>query len=273
MGGSREINGRCRSSRAAQHGDTLGSARDAAVGMKILLADDHALMRAGLRLALVSSGFEVVGEAERGSEVLPLVRRRSPDVVLLDLRLPEMDGLTCLQRLGEQFPDVKVVMCSVSSDPDQIQGAFKRGACGYILKTINPVDLGSAIRQAVEGTAYHALGLPAMNEETFARSAGLTDRESEIIKAVTRGLSNKAIAEDLWVTIQTVKFHLTSIYRKLGVSNRTEAAGWALAKGLLYEAEVGITVRNELGYRQSNVQTARLPDSQRGATPSARTAE
>jgi DNA-binding NarL/FixJ family response regulator len=206
--------------------------------MKILLADDHGLMLAGVKHALENDGFEVVGTASSGSEVLPLVGRRLPDVVLLDLRMPGIDGLGCLQRIREQYPDVKVVMCSMSSDPDQIQGAFKRGACGYILKTINPIDLGSAIRQAVEGTAYHALGLPAMDEESVARTAGLTDRESEVIKAVARGLSNKAIANELWVTVQTVKFHLTSIYRKLGITNRTEAASWALAKGLHYESEI-----------------------------------
>jgi DNA-binding NarL/FixJ family response regulator len=206
--------------------------------MKILLADDHGLMLAGVKHALENDGFEVVGTASSGSEVLPLVGRTSPEVVLLDLRMPGIDGLGCLQRIREQHPHVKVVMCSMSSDPDQIQGAFKRGACGYILKTINPIDLGSAIRQAVEGTAYHALGLPAMDEESVARTAGLTDRESEVIKAVARGLSNKAIATELWVTVQTVKFHLTSIYRKLGISNRTEAASWALAKGLHYESEI-----------------------------------
>jgi DNA-binding NarL/FixJ family response regulator len=206
--------------------------------MKILLADDHGLMLAGVRHALENDGFQVVGEARTGSEVLPLVGRTAPEVVLLDLRMPGIDGLGCLQRIRDQYPDVKVVMCSMSSDPDQIQGAFQRGACGYILKTINPIDLGSAIRQAVEGTAYHALGLPAMDEESVARTAGLTERESEVIKAVARGLSNKEIARELWVTVQTVKFHLTSIYRKLGITNRTEAARWALAKGLNYESEI-----------------------------------
>jgi DNA-binding NarL/FixJ family response regulator len=207
--------------------------------MKVVIADDHALMLAGMRQALEADvGFEVVGEARSGSEVLPLVARLSPDVVVLDLRMPGVDGLGCLQRIREHFPGVKVVICSMSSDPDQIQAAFKRGAAGYILKTINPIDLGSAIRQAVEGTAYHALGLPAMDEETVARAAGLTDREFEIVKAVARGLSNKAIANELWVTVQTVKFHLTSIYRKLRVNNRTEAARWALRKGLLQESEI-----------------------------------
>jgi DNA-binding NarL/FixJ family response regulator len=210
--------------------------------MKIVIADDHGLVLTGVRRALErEGGFEIVGEARRGEEVLPLVARTDPDVVLLDLRMPGIDGLGCLQRLRERFPDVKVVMCSMSTDTDQIQAAFKRGACGYILKTIDPIDLASAIRQAVEGTAYHALGLPAMDEETIGRTAGLSERELEIVKAVSRGMSNKAIANELWVTVQTVKFHLTSIYRKLGIANRTEAARWALAKGLVdNESEIAL---------------------------------
>ena len=204
----------------------------------ILLADDHGLMRAGARRALeLDSGFEIVGEARTGPEVLPLVARTNPDVVLLDLRMPGVDGLGCLQRIRAAHPAVKVVMCSMSNEADLIQSAFKRGACGYILKTIEPRDLGSAIRQAVDGTAYHALGLPAMDEELGGRAAGLTDREIDVVKAVSRGLSNKAIAAELWVTVQTVKFHLTSIYRKLGISNRTEAASWAFGKGLTADLE------------------------------------
>ncbi len=196
-------------------------------------------MLAGERQALeADEGFEIVGEAQLGSEVLPLVGRTAPDVVLLDIRMPGIGGLDCLQRIRERHPDVKVVMCSMSSDPDKIQSAFRLGACGYILKTINPIDLASAIRQAVEGTAFHALGLPAMSEQTAGRAAGLTEREFEIVKALCRGLSNKAIAAELWITVQTVKFHLTSIYRKLGISNRTEAARWALGKGLDHESEI-----------------------------------
>jgi DNA-binding NarL/FixJ family response regulator len=206
--------------------------------MRIVLADDHRLVLDGVRHALeADEGFEIVGEASSGPEVVPLVGKRNPDVVLLDLRMPGIDGLGCLQRLRERYPQVKVVMCSMSSDPDQIQSSFKRGACGYILKTINPADLGSAIRQAVEGTAYHALGLPAMNEETVASAHGLTPREFDILKALARGLTNKAIAAELWITVQTVKFHLTSIYRKLGISNRTAGACWALGKGLDDESE------------------------------------
>jgi two-component system nitrate/nitrite response regulator NarL len=206
--------------------------------MRIMLADDHKLMLDGVRQTLErEDGFEVVGEAHKGPEVMPLVGTSSPEVVLLDMRMPGIDGLGLLQRLRARYPDVKVVMCSMSSDPDKIQSAFKHGACGYILKTINPADLGSAIRQAIEGTAYHALGLPAMNEDTVASAAGLTTRELDIVKGLARGLTNKAIALELWITVQTVKFHLTSVYRKLGITNRTEAARWALGKGLDMESE------------------------------------
>ena len=203
--------------------------------MRILLSDDHGLMLAGARLALeADGGFEIVGEAHTGPQVMPLVSRLVPDVVLLDLHMPGIDGLGSLQRIRDRHPDVKVVMWSGSADPDHIQTAFKLGAYGFILKSINPGDLGAAIREAVDGTAYHALGLPAIDDRTIAKEAGLTEREVEVVLAVSRGLSNKAIAAELWVTVQTVKFHLSSIYRKLGIHNRTEAAKWAIGNGLTY---------------------------------------
>jgi DNA-binding NarL/FixJ family response regulator len=202
--------------------------------MRILLADDHTLMLAGIRRVLEEAGdFEVVGEAHVGSEVLPLVGRTDPEVVLLDLRMPGIDGLGCLERIRARYPRVKVVVLSASTNPEQIQAALARGACGYVVKTIAGQDLASAIRQAIEGTVYHAIGMPEMSETAIAKSAGLTERELTIVKAVARGLSNQAIAKELWVTEQTVKFHLTNIYRKLGTANRTEAANWAFARGLL----------------------------------------
>jgi len=202
--------------------------------MRLLIADDHRLMLTGIRRVLETvDGFEIVGEANSGSEVLPLIEQTSPDVVLLDMRMPGIDGLGCLDRIRARYPKVKVVVLSVFAEPEQVQAAFKRGACGYIIKSIDPIDLASAIRQAVDGTAYHALGLPALNEETVAKAAGLTERELTIMRAVARGLSNQAIGKELWVTEQTVKFHLTNIFRKLGVANRTEAARWAFARGLV----------------------------------------
>jgi DNA-binding NarL/FixJ family response regulator len=207
--------------------------------MKLLIADDHPLVVAGIREVLAKEPlFDIVGSASSGSEVMPLIGRLNPDIVLLDLRMPGVDGLGCLERIHERYPKIKVVVLSMTTDPEQIQAAFKRGACGFVIKSIDPADLASAIRQAVNGTAFHALGLPALNENAVARAAGLTDRELMIMKAVSRGLSNQAIGKELWVTEQTVKFHLTNLYRKLGVTNRTEAARWAFAKGLVDEDAV-----------------------------------
>lgn len=201
--------------------------------MKVLIADDHQLMLDGIRRALEQDAeIEIVGETRKGSQVLPLVGETQPDVVLLDLRMPELDGLVCLDRLQRRYPDVKVIVLSVYSDSEHIQTALRRGASGYIVKSVNPVDLPSAIRQAVEGTVYNAFGLHEVDESSAAKAAGLTEREIAILRAVSRGLSNQSTGKELWVTEQTVKFHLTNIYRKLGVANRTEAARYAYQHGL-----------------------------------------
>jgi DNA-binding NarL/FixJ family response regulator len=200
--------------------------------VRVVIADDHRLIVEGIKRALGdSSDFEVVGEASSGSQVLPLIARTHPDLVLLDLRMPGADGLTCLSRIRAQHPDVKVVILSVSTDDNVIQTVLKMGASAYIVKSINPIDLPSALRQAVEGTVYSAIGVPEQNDS--ARAAGLTERETAILAALARGLSNEAIGKELWVAEQTVKFHLTNIYRKLGVSNRTEAARLAYQHGLV----------------------------------------
>ena len=185
----------------------------------------QALERAG--------GFDVVGEAVSGAQVLPLIRRLKPDLVLLDLRMPQMDGLTCLTKIRKEFPDMKVAMLSVSQDPELIQTALKRGANAYIVKSIDPDDLAGALRQALEGNVFTTAGITEDPGERAAKDAGLTDRELGIIRAVARGLSNEAISKELWVAEQTVKFHLTNIYRKLGVTNRTEAARYAFEQGLV----------------------------------------
>jgi len=199
---------------------------------KLLLADDHRLVLDGVRAALANEvDFEVVGEASRGTEVLPMINRLHPDLVVLDIRMPGMDGQSCLELIQKRFPDIKVVVLSVYTDPQHIQNALSHGACGYIVKSINPRDLASALRQAIEGTVFNAVGIPDGDAESSA-IGGLTERELVIVRAVARGLSNRAIGKELWVTEQTVKFHLTNIYRKLGVANRTEAARAAYRLGI-----------------------------------------
>ena len=203
--------------------------------MKVLIADDHPLILAGIKHALEEAdGFEVVAETNNGAQVLPLVSQTKPDLALLDMRMPGMDGLTCLDRIRERHPNVKVVILSVSTDADVIQDVLNRGASAYIVKSVNPVDVPSALRQALEGSVFNAIGLPEKQvADDAAKKAGLTERETSILKALARGLSNDAIGKELWVAEQTVKFHLTNIYRKLGVSNRTEATRYAYENGLV----------------------------------------
>ncbi len=203
--------------------------------MRVLIADDHPLILAGIKRALEEDDqFEVVAEARVGSQVLPLISQTNPDLALLDLRMLEMDGLQCLDRIRQKHPKVKVVILSVSTDPEVVQTVLNHGASAYIVKSVNPIDLSSALRQALEGTVFSAIGLPAKRAQDDAvKAAGLTERETAILKALAGGLSNKAIAKELWVAEQTVKFHLTNIYRKLDVANRTEAARYAYEHGLI----------------------------------------
>ena len=203
--------------------------------MRVLIADDHPLILAGIKRALEDDDqFEVVAEARVGSQVLPLVSQTHPDLALLDLRMPEMDGLACLDRIRKEHPKVKVVILSVSTDPEVVQTVLNHGAAAYVVKSVNPIDLSSALRQALEGTVFSAVGLPEKTAQQDAvKAAGLTDRETTILKALARGLSNEAIGKELWVAQQTVKFHLTNIYRKLDVKNRTEAARYAYEHGLI----------------------------------------
>jgi DNA-binding NarL/FixJ family response regulator len=202
------------------------------MALKVLLADDHRLTLAGVRRVLDESGdIVVVGEAYSGADVLPLVRSTQPDLVVLDLQMPKMDGLSCLDLIRRHHPDLKVVIFSATTTSAEISTALRNGACAYVLKTVNPLDLPAVIRQAAEGTVYYPPPAPAA--PAAKDSADLTERERTILGAVMRGLSNKAISQEFWVTEQTVKFHLSNVYRKLGVPNRTAAARFAHEHGLI----------------------------------------
>jgi DNA-binding NarL/FixJ family response regulator len=202
--------------------------------MRVLIADDHRLIAEGVKRALNDTeDFEVIAEAQTGSQVLPLVRRTLPDIVLLDLRMPGIDGMTALERIKHEHPSIKVVILSASTEHEIIQMALAKGASAYIVKTVNPNDLAATLRQALEGNVFHALGLPQPGESTAVAELGLTSRELGILRALARGLSNQAIGKELFVAEQTVKFHLTNIYRKLDAANRTEAVRIAYQRGLI----------------------------------------
>jgi len=201
--------------------------------LKVLLADDHPLMIAAVRTALeADKNIEITGEATSGAQVMPLISHAKPDVVLIDLRLPDVDGLTCLERIRAKHPLVKVVMFSAIDEPHEIARALERGACAYVVKSIDPSDLPAVLRQAVAGSFFCLGPLATAGPRRRMNDAGLSEREVEILDGVARGLSNRAIAQELWLSDQTVKFHLHNIYRKLEVANRTEAAKYAYDHGL-----------------------------------------
>lgn len=208
--------------------------------LRVAIADDHRLMLDGIKRALETApDIKVVGEAMSGEEMLTLVPRVRPDVVILDLRMPKGDGLTTLASLRKDYPDLKIIILSMFEDSEHIDQALHQGASGYVVKSINPLDLPSTIRQVVEGTVYHPRGRggegggPAGGGGGSGHPGGLTDRELSILRLVAEGLSNLDIASKLYVTEQTVKFHLSNIYRKLGVGNRTEATRYAYRNGLI----------------------------------------
>ena len=152
--------------------------------LKILIADDHQLMIHAIRLALEDDGdIEIVGEADSGSKVMPMIGQTDPDLVLLDVRMPGMDGLTVLERVRERYPKVRVAILSAVDDPSVIQAAFHRGASAYIVKHIDPRDLAAAIRQAIAGAIFQPLGLIERAGDAAAREADLSKRELTILQA------------------------------------------------------------------------------------------
>ena len=202
--------------------------------IRVLVADDHGLIREAIRLALErEQDIEIVAEAERGDEVLPRVHESRPDVVLLDIKMPGMDGLDVLDRVRAADPNVKVAMLSAIDDPEVAARALARGAVAYLGKRIDPAALGSTIRQIAEGgISMQTFGLAGSPAAHSAREVGLSARELEILKRVASGRSNREIAQELWLSEHTVKYHLTNVYRKLGVKGRTHAARYAFEHAL-----------------------------------------
>jgi DNA-binding NarL/FixJ family response regulator len=202
--------------------------------IRVVLAEDHALMRDAVHLVFDGDAdIELVGEVSNGHELLPLMARVEADFVLLDVQLPGLDGLGCLEALAERYPQVKVAMLSAVEDRQVIESAFRRGARGYILKSINPFDLPAAIRQIVEESVIHRSLAGHEGAVPSRRPAGLSEKEVAVLVELCHGHTNKQIAVQLWLSEQTVKFHLRNIYRKLGIKSRTEALRYAYEHDLV----------------------------------------
>jgi len=204
--------------------------------IRVLLADDHAVVRDGLAQLLGSeSDIEVVGQARDGSEAVALASRDDPDVVLMDLEMPRMDGIAATRAIAERGLDTRVVVLTSFSDRERILAALDVGAVGYLLKDAEPDEIARGVRAASRGEAplapraAHAL----LAERRSTRpSAELTAREREVLALVAAGLPNKLIARRLEISEKTVKAHLTSVFQSIGVTDRTQAALWAREHGI-----------------------------------------
>ena len=208
--------------------------------IKVLIADDHHVVRRGLLFFLkTQKDIEVVGEAKNGLEAVQLVESLQPDVVLMDLVMPEMDGIQATEQIKVKWPDVKVLMLTSFSDQDHIVPALQAGASGYQLKDIEPDELVESIRQIMRGeNTIHPeanmqleKGLRENENKPHVKNP-LTPREQDVLAELTKGKSNREIASSLYVTEKTVKTHISNIFHKLDVQDRTQAALYAVKNGL-----------------------------------------
>lgn len=197
--------------------------------IRVLVADDHGLIREAIRLALAAEpDITIVAEAECGDEVLKRVRESQPNLLILDVKMPGLDGLEVLDRVRVQYPNLKTAMLSAIDEPRVAEQALQRGAVAYLGKRIDPAALASTIRQIMDGEiSMETFGLARTATGGSGPDPGLSPRETEILKRVAAGRSNREIAKELWLSEHTVKYHLTNVYRKLGVSGRTDAARYA----------------------------------------------
>ncbi|MCX8032574.1 MAG: response regulator transcription factor [Thermoleophilia bacterium] len=220
--------------------------------IRVVIVDDHALVREGVRSALsLSPEMLVVGEAADGFGALQILEREPADVVLLDLHMPRMDGFACLEDIRKRWPQLPVIVLTVDEDREVALQAIRRGATAYVPKFVSPADLVSVVRQTVCGAvlvggrrlAALIAEAPEEKHETTNELVphGLTERELQVLGLLAQGKSNADIAQTLFVTTKTVKYHLTNIFSKLGVHNRTEAAAFALRHGMGVERQTHST--------------------------------
>ncbi len=226
------------------HDDDAG--HDNADQVRVMICDDHALFRRGLVMVLESEAdIEVVAEAEDGNDAVRKVAEFVPDVVLMDVRMPGTDGIEATRRIAEAVPSTKIVMLTVSDEESDLYEAIKAGASGYLLKEISIEEVSTAVRAVVAGQSLISPSMASKllteftnlskraDERTTVPTPRLTDRELEVLRLVAQGKSNREIAEDLFISENTVKNHVRNILEKLHLHTRMEAVMYAVREKLL----------------------------------------
>ncbi len=210
------------------------------MAIDLLIADDHEVVRAGLKSLFDGTDVNVVAEASGGTQALKLAMKHRPDLVLLDVRMPDGDGLNCLARIKLDLPETPVVMFSSFDNPTYVARAVALGASGYVSKGASRSEILDAVRTAASGETIwskdelrRVSGALAAPRNATDVDVPLTKRESEVLKQLAFGLTNKEIAQSLGISYETVKEHVQHILRKIGVSDRTQAAVWAVRKNLV----------------------------------------
>jgi NarL family two-component system response regulator LiaR len=206
--------------------------------IRVLIVDDHAVVREGLRTFLdLQDGIEVVGEAGDGEEAVGEAERLRPDVVLIDLVMPKVDGVQAMRRLRERVPAARAIVLTSYLEDERLLPAIRAGAAGYLLKNVQPQELARAVRTAAAGEALidpavAARLVEALGDGRDERAGQLTPREREVLALIGRGFTNKRIARELGIAEKTVKTHVSNVLAKLGVPDRTQAALYAARLGL-----------------------------------------
>ncbi|HEX2998491.1 MAG TPA: response regulator transcription factor [Anaerolineales bacterium] len=205
---------------------------------KILLVDDHNVVRSGLaKFLMVNKDFKLVGEASDGAEAVQMASLHKPDVILMDLMMPGMDGITATREIHKRFPQIKIIALTSFAEQNMVQGALQAGAIGYLQKNVTAKELGAAIRSACAGKMTLSPEATQVLVQSTAQpqipGEQLTERERDVLKGMVDGLNNSEIAERLVVSLGTVKFHISNIFHKLGVDSRVEAVKLAIEQKLV----------------------------------------